>query len=227
MEDNSMFMPVAPAYGNGGGFGGDGAWWIVLLFLALGGGWGGGFGGGYNGAVTTDFPWVMNGFQGVNANTTSGFDHAATQTALGDLQGAVVGGFGNISNQLYTSQMSDMERSFAAQTATSQGFAGIQSTLCDIRYGNASNTRDIIESQTRGTQTILDKLCQIELDAKNDTISQLRQELMYARGQASQVAQTSAIEASQVAQTQYLVNRISPYPVPAYVVANPVTPATT
>lgn len=47
---NGFYMPVAPAYGGGygGGFGSNGAdgWWIILLLLALGGGWGmGGFGG--------------------------------------------------------------------------------------------------------------------------------------------------------------------------------------
>ena len=41
----------------------------------------------------------------------------------------------------------------------------------------------------------------------------------------SQTAQTSALIADNTAQTQYIVNRVAPYPVPAYVVANPVTPA--
>ncbi len=68
-------------------------------------------------------------------------------------------------------------------------------------------------------------MCQQELDAERRENANLRSELMYARGQASQVAQTAAIEASQTAQTQYIVNRVAPYPIPAYVVANPVTPA--
>ena len=123
---------------------------------------------------------------------------------LGDIQTQLCGGFAgvaatingvgsNITQQLYTNEIASLNRSFSEQTANAQGFNGVQAGLCDIRYGSATNTRDIIESQTRGTQAILDKLCALELDAKNDTIGQLRQELLYARGQASQVEQTSRI----------------------------------
>ena len=42
---------------------------------------------------------------------------------------------------------------------------------------------------------------------------------------ASQTAQTAALVADNTAQTQYIVNRVAPYPVPAYTVANPNTPA--
>jgi hypothetical protein len=55
------------------------------------------------------------------------------------------------------------------------------------------NTRDIIENQTRNTQAILDKMCQQEIQAKDDLIGQLRQEVLFARGQASQIAQNEQI----------------------------------
>ena len=42
---------------------------------------------------------------------------------------------------------------------------------------------------------------------------------------ASQTAQTAQLIADNTAQTQYIVNRVAPYPIPAYTVANPVTPA--
>ena len=38
-------------------------------------------------------------------------------------------------------------------------------------------------------------------------------------------AQTAALVADNTMQTQYLVNRIAPYPIPAYTVTNPATPA--
>ena len=69
-DNNSMIMPVAPSGGFGGGFGNDG-WWIILLLLCCGGGFGNGFGGG------GDFPWILNGQQGVNNNVSSGFRDAA------------------------------------------------------------------------------------------------------------------------------------------------------
>lgn len=225
---SSMYMPVAPAYGGGGGFmGGNDGWWIILLLLACGG-WGGGFGGGWGGGMGGmffDYPWIANGQQQIMASTSNGFRDSMLNDSINGIQ-----------TQLYTNQISDLERSFAAQTAVTSGMTNLSSQLstccCENRLATCQ-TQNIVQAEgaaTRAsasadTQRILDKLCQLELDAKNDTIGQLRQELLYARGQASQVAQTAAIEASQTAQTQYIVNRVAPYPIPAYVVANPVTPA--
>ena len=42
---------------------------------------------------------------------------------------------------------------------------------------------------------------------------------------ASQTAQTAQLIADNTQQTQYIVNRVAPYPIPSYTVANPVTPA--
>ena len=225
---SSMYMPVAPAYGGGGGFmGGNDGWWIILLLLACGG-WGGGFGGGWGGGMGGmffDYPWIANGQQQIMTSTSNGFRDSMLNDSINGIQ-----------TQLYTNQISDLERSFAAQTAVTSGMTNLSSQLstccCENRLATCQ-TQNIVQAEgaaTRAsasadTQRILDKLCQLELDAKNDTIGQLRQELLYARGQASQVAQTAAIEASQTAQTQYIVNRVAPYPIPAYVVANPVTPA--
>lgn len=268
-----MYMPVAPAYGAGnggfGGFGGDG-WWIVLLLLAFSGGWGGmggvgGFGGWGNMALGYDFPWLLNGQNQINANTNAGFDHAATQTALGDLSTAVTTGFGGVQNalcsgfagvnatvngaqnalaqQLYTNQIADLERSFAAQTANTAGLTGLQAQLaqccCDNRAATAdlkytvateacadraavSNAlRDVLTANTASTQRILDQLCADKIEAKNDTIAQLRQELLFARGQASQDVQTAAIQAGQRALANEVEQYVLPTPRPAYIVQNP------
>ena len=103
-ENQDLIMPVQPLYGNGGygnagGFGYNGDWWLILILLfAFGGGWGGGFGGygGFNGQLSYDFPWLLQGQQGINANTNSGFDHAATQSAISALQNSVTSGFGDV-----------------------------------------------------------------------------------------------------------------------------------
>lgn len=161
---NGMVMPVQPMgnYGNMGGWGGDG-WWIILLLLCFNGGWGGmgGFGGGFGGMY--EFPWILNGQNQINANTNSGFDHAATQAALGNLQNAVTSGFGDVQTALCggfagvnasvangfaqaeiannARQIADMQQNFAAQTATLQGFNAVQGQLaqccCDNRAGLA------------------------------------------------------------------------------------------
>ena len=248
-SNTGMYMPVAPAYmggyGNGGfgGFGGD--WgWIILLLLCANGGWGfgGGFGG-FGGGLGIDFPWLMNGQQMISNNTNNGFRDAqlsdginGIRASLGDISTQLCGGFAGVNatingaqnalaQQLYVNQISDLERSYAAQTATAQGFNGVQSGLCDIRYGSATNTRDIIESQTRGTQAMLDKLCQLELDGYKRDNDNLRSELLYARGQASQVDQTARILAGQAAEIDGVYNRLKNCPVGTYNVCNPLTPS--
>lgn len=262
-ESNGMIMPVAPMYGGGnggfGGFGGD--WgWIILLLLFAGGGWGNGFGGGYgNMMLGYDFPWLLNGQNGINANTNAGFNQAATQSALGDLSNAVTSGFGDVqtalcggfagvnasingaqnavSQQLYTNQIADMERSFNAQTAVSGGIQGLSSQLaqccCDnrlatcqtqniiqnegnqTRFADANNTRDLLQNQTANTQAILDKLCQLELDAKNDKINDLERQLTMANLQASQTAQNAFIQQGFSDEVDALYNRLSNCPVPS------------
>ena len=77
-------MPVMPADSNRGfgGFGGDGAWWIIILFLFVFCGWGNnGWGGnGNNGAgvvdgyvLTSDFANIERKLDGVNNGICDGF----------------------------------------------------------------------------------------------------------------------------------------------------------
>jgi len=262
---SNMVMPVAP-FNNGGGngfFGGDGGWWLIILFLLMGG-WGNGFGGYGNGAMATDaavmYPWmnqtnqINGGFRdqmisgqinSIGDKITSGF---------GDVQTALCGGFAGvnasingaqnaISQQMYTNQIADMERSYAAQTASTQGMTTLQAQLasccCDQRQGisdlkyvvatencadrtaAAQNTRDIIDAQTRGTQAILDKLCALELDgvkgqlaaAQRENVG-LQNQLNMATMQASQTAQNAFIQQGFANEVDALYNRLNSCPVP-------------
>lgn len=251
---NGFYMPVAPAYGGGygnggfGGFGGDG-WWVLLLLLAFNGGWGGmgGFGGGQLGY---DFPWLLNGQNGINNNVSDGFRSAQLSDGItsirdginslstqlcgccGDMQMALANGFANVEQGANARQMANMQTAFAGQTAMAQGFTGVNSGIADLRYTVATEAcadraavndgvRDILSNQTAGIQRILDQLCADKIEQKNDTIAQLRSELMYARGQASQDVQTAAIQAGQRALANEVEQYVLPTPRPAYIVANP------
>lgn len=132
-----------------------------------------------------------------------------------DMNQTVSNGFFNAETSANARQIANMQQSFNNQIATLQGFNNVGTQLCnasaDNRLGIANLTatvlsencadrqalsegvRDIIANQTSSVQRILDQLCQDKIDAKNDEIAQLRQEILYARGQASQVAQTQAI----------------------------------
>ena len=201
-----LVMPVSPMYGNGfgGGFGNDGSWWILLLFILLGG-WGNGFGGYGNGGGTAfvdnsvqrgfDQSAIMSGINGINNNVVSGF---------GDVQTALCAGFNGVEIGANARQMADMQQMFSLQSQLAScccenrlASADLKYTIatenCSDRYEAAQNTRDIIDSQTRGIQAILDKICSLEVDAKNDKIADLERQLALANLAASQVAQTAEI----------------------------------
>ena len=83
------------------------------------------------------------------------------------------------------------------------------------------NTNALLAAFNSGIQSVKDQLCQDKIDAKNDTIAQLRQELIFARGQASQDVQTAAIQAGQRNLANEVEQYVAPRAVPAYMVQNP------
>lgn len=250
---SNMVMPVAPMYGSGNdGFMGGNGWWFLILFILLGG-WGngfggfGGFGGGFDGGF---YPWmnqsnqINSGFrdQMINGNVTeirNGVNGLANQLCSGfaGVNASINGAQNAIAQQLYTNQIADLERSFAAQTATTSGMTGIQAQLaqccCDQRAATADlkytlateecatrntdtqNTNAILNALNNGIQGIKDQLCADKIDAKNDTIAQLRQELLFARGQASQDVQTAAIRSGQATTANQLVEELRSCPIPS------------
>jgi len=166
---------------------------------------------------------MANGFAGVNSTLANGFAQA------------------EIANN--ARQIADMQQNFAAQTANLQGFNAMQGQLAqcccdnraglaDLRYTVATEAcadraavndalRDVIAANTASTQRILDQMCADKIEQKNDIIAQLRSELMYARGQASQDVQTAAIQAGQRALANEVEQYVAPSPRPAYIVQNP------
>ena len=247
-EDNNMIMPVAPMYGGGnGGFGnfGNDGWWIILLLLFAGGGWGfgGGFGGG-NMMLGYDFPWLLNGQNGINANTNAGFQNAMLNDGITSIRDgiagvtnslcsgfagvnqAIAGGFAQAEIAANGRQMADMNQMFGIQSALQNCCCENRASIADLKYTVATENcadraalsdgiREIVASNTASTQRILDQLCQDKIDAKNDTIAQLRQELMFARGQASQDVQTAEIRANNATVANQLLAEMRSCPIPA------------
>ena len=247
-DGTGMVMPVAPMYnsgnsGFGSGFGGDG-WWILLLFILLGnGGWGNGFGGW--GGGNDIYPWmnqsnqINDGFRDQMLNTSingiqSGVQSLSTQlcNCCADTQMALANGFAGVEQGANARQIANMQTAFAGQTAMTQGFNGVQSGVADLKYAIATencadrtqslmNTRDIIDSQTRGTQAILDKLCALELDGVKGQLAQaqrenvgLQNQLNMAALRESQTAQNAFIQQGFSNEVDALYNRLNTCPVP-------------
>lgn len=244
---SGMVMPVAPMYGNGGGFGGGfgGDWaWIIILFLIFGaGGWGNGNGGfgGMNGL----YPWMnqaditTSGFQNQMLQSTLSGIQSGITSGFGDLQTALCSGFAGVSNGFSQAeiaansrQMADMNQMFALQSSLQNCCCENRAGLADLKYTVATENcadraavsdalRDVLAANTASTQRILDQLCQDKIDAKNERIAELQNQLTMAQLAASQNAQTAAIIANNEAQTTALEQYLAPVPRPAYVVQNP------
>lgn len=233
-ENGNMVMPVAPANsGSGFGFGGDWAW-IILLLVLCGGGFG--FGGGFGGEGL--YPWLNN-----SQNINGGFRDQMLNTGISSIGDKITAGFGDVATQLCggfagvnatinNAQMANMQQQFALQTQLSQCCCDNRAGLADLRYTVATEAcadrsavndalRDVLAANTASTQRILDQLCQDKIDAKNDTIAQLRSQINELSRTASQNAQTAAILANNEAQTAALEQYLAPVPRPAYIVQNP------
>ena len=229
-EENGMgtTMLVQPSGYSGGGmgnlFGGDLSIIVLFFLFMMMGGWGNGFGGGMDGNL---YPWMNNSNQ-----MASGFQNQMLNDNITGIQNGITG----IGSQLNNYQMNDLERSFAAQTAVTSGMSAIQSQLaqccCDNRLATCQ-TQNIVQNEgaatrlaiQQQTQAILDKMCQQEIDALKDKNLELQNRVNMLNLSASQTAKTAALIADNTAQTQYIVNRVAPYPIPSYTVANPNTPA--
>lgn len=228
--------------GNGFGLNGDGSW-VLLLFilLLLGGNWNnGGFGGNGNTYVASDVQRgfdqaaVTTGINGLSTGICNGF--SAVQQSLcngfAGVNGAIANGFAQAEIANNARQMADMQQNFNVQSALQQCCCDNRAATADLKYTIATQAcadrsaisdalKDVIASNTANTQTILDKLCQQEIDALKAQNQQLQMQSYLANLAASQNAQTGQILNDNAAQTTTLLRALDPTPIPAYIVQNP------
>lgn len=213
---------------------GNGGW-------GFGGGFGG-FGGGFGGMY--EFPWLLNGQNQIQASTADGFRSAQISDGLTSIRDGIsglstqlCGGFAGVNAAIANGfaqaeigdnarQMANMQQLFGLQSQFADcccenrlGIADLKYTVatenCADRAALSDGIRDIIASNTAATQRILDQLCQDKIDSKNDTIAQLRQELLFARGQASQDVQTAELRANNATVANQLLAEMRSCPIPA------------
>lgn len=225
-------------WGFGGGFGGAGAMGMYEFPWLLAGQQG------INTNTNNGFDTLhlSNQIEGIR-DAVGGISNAICNSTA-SINSNVSNGFYNSEIAAANRQMANMNQNFNNQISTLQGFNGLQKSLdtcccenrlatanlgadiareaCNTRFADANNTRDIIESANRNSQAILDKLCQLELDnlktqleAKNDLIGQLRQENLYARGQASQTEQTASLRENNAIVANQLVSELRSCPIPS------------
>lgn len=207
-------------------------------------GFGGGFGGAGNMMLGYDFPWILTGQQNINSNTNGGFRDAmlndgitSIRDGIGNLSTQLCNCCSDINATVNSTAANAETAANARAIANMQQLYGLSSQfadcccenrlgIADLKYTVATENcadraalsdgiRDVIANQTAGVQRILDKLCDQELQAERRDNANLRSELMYARGQASQIEQTAALRAGQQAAVNSLVTELRSCPIPA------------
>lgn len=236
--------------GGWGGFGMGGGMWPAMMM-----------GGMYGADGFGLYPWLNNsqhisdGFRDQNLQTSIGALQNSVTSGFGDVQlgiaginqnlcqtgngiiNALNGGFNSAEVAANSRQIANMQQAFAAQTATAQGFNGVNSGVADLRYTVATeacadraavgdalqavtmqgyqNTNALLTAVKDGIQSIKDELCADRLDAERRDNANLRQQLAMADLRASQTAQTAELRQSGATQLNNLVAELRSCPIPA------------
>ena len=231
MEDSNFATGYAVGrdsnggYGNNGIFGNDWAWIVILLLFGYGGrGFGGfgGFGGGFGGDCGATCA--------TQADVRSAVDQ---QTLISKLDQQTYG----LADSTYALNNAITNGFFGVQSSLCQGFNGVSREISDcccatqraidgVKYENATNTCAIQNTIQNTTRDVIDNAnanSRAILDfLTQDKIATLTAENQSLKFAASQSAQNAFITANQEAQTAELIRRLGrDCPVPAYVVPNP------
>lgn len=166
---------------------------------------------------------INNGF--ASAEIANNSRQMADMNQNFNMQTAITGGINSLQSQLAQCCCDN-------RLATANLNSTILSENCADRAALSDGIRNILENQTSNTQRLVDttnnainnvmsKICQLELDAKNDKIADLQSRLTLANLASSQGNQTSVIQAGQRALASEIEQVVRPTPIPAYIVSNP------
>ncbi|MBO7230071.1 MAG: hypothetical protein J6V20_01490 [Bacteroidaceae bacterium] len=208
-------------YGNGM-FGGDWAWWIIILLIFGWGGNGYGFGGGFGGfggghcaspcATQADVRAAVDQQTLISKLDQQTYGLADSTYALNN---TITAGFHGVDNALCSLGYNTQAGFNGISRQIAECCCDTRAAIADVKYANERNTCDIIRAGQDNTRAILDFLTQ-------DKISTLTAENQALKFQASQTAQNAFITANQQAQTAELIRRLgADCPQPAYVVQPP------
>lgn len=233
-------------YNNDGMFGGNGAWWIIILLLFGWGRNGFGFGGGNGAGVGAPCATQADVRAAVDQQTLiSKLDQQTYGLADSTyaLNNAITNGFHGVDNAICTLGYQNQQAisALAAQLAqcccdTRAAINGVNVGIertgwtlskelsdccCNMEKMNMQNRFDA-QAYNCNTLQAIDKLGDRIIDyMSNEKVQSLRDENQALRLAASQANQNAFITANQEAQTAELLRRLSPTPTPAYVVPNP------
>ena len=218
-------------YGNGF-FGGDWAWILIFALLFGWGNNGNGFGGVFGG---------RNGFIGgydigklaTTNDVAVGFNNSAVLNNLNDLKLGQAGiqqtlcqGFNGVNTSILTSTNAVQSQLAGCCCDLARSIDGVNYNMakntCDITNAIHNSSRDIIDNQNANYRAIHDELVANKIEAKNERIAELQQQVNALNLAQSQANQNAYLTATMDANTAELIRRLGrDYPTPSYIVPNP------
>lgn len=215
---------IAAVTNSNNGFGNGDGWWILVILLALFNGWNGnGIGrqGGVqdNYVLASDFSNIERKIDSVNNGLCDGFYamNSGMLTGFNNTNVALLQGFNGVQ---------------AGQTALSTQIAQCccdnKAALADLKYTMATDTcalntainqmgQNIMLNDNANYRQLHDEIVTMKMEAKDATIAELRAELE----RRERLGLRDYLVADNAAQTNYLLSRIQPPPVPSFNVPNP------
>ena len=212
---------------DGFGFGGNGAWWIIILLLF---GWGrggfGGFGGNYGGGQGGGYGYPCCGTPATQADLSAAFASNSVLSGINGIDSTLCQGFNGINTAILQNGYNTQAGINTLSHQLADCCCATQRAIDGVKYENATNTcaiqntiqnttRDVIENQNANSRAILDAL-------NANYIRTLEQENNSLRLSASQSAQNAVLMAAMDANKAEILRKTgAECPTAAYIVQPP------
>lgn len=191
------FPTVVSGGGNNGGMWGSDGIWAILLLALLGNGGNFGFGGGRGGS---EFVGYELGKVATQADVAAGFNNSAVLNNQNEIKLAMTQGFAGL-NTVISQGLCDL--GYNVQNGFNTLGHQISDCCCATQRLIERSTCDLLVNQNAQTQRIIDYLT-------GEKIESLRAENTALKGRISNNEQSA-----------YIINALSPQARPAYIVPNP------
>lgn len=207
-------------------FGGNGAFWLIVLLLFGWGRGGYGFGGGFGGGQGGGYGYPCCGTPATQADLSAAFASNSVLSGINGIDSTLCQGFNGVNTAIlqngYNTQagINTLSHQIADCCCTTQRAIDsvrydMATQSCAVQNTIQNTTRDIIDNANANSRAILDFLTQ-------DKIATLTAENQSLKFQASQTAQNAYIGATVDSAVAELIRRTgNDCPTPAYVVQPP------
>lgn len=218
-----------PNRGNGDGFGGDGGWWILIILMAMWGGFGGNWGNNGGRNMNSDFTdaavqrgfdtqTIINKLDGINSGLCSlGYDQLAQMNGINS--NIMQTGFGI--QQAINDNGNNLSRQLADCCCETKGL------IKDLQYTMATDTC-ALKQEIHSTGDAIIQNANWNFRDMNDTIRDgfaaiEKRDLMRENRELQQQVNNAQRQAEFSQWANYITNYLAPKTNPAYLSCNPAT----